>query len=35
MFLKNPVLSKFASKQDLENNDWLILEFMLNNCDTF
>ena len=32
---KRPVLSKFISMQDLENNNWIILEFIWNNSDTF
>ena len=27
-----PVLSKFTSIQDLENNDWIILDTLTNIC---
>ena len=36
MATKKPLfLSKFLSMQDLENNNWILLEFTWNNFDTF
>ena len=35
MTIKDLCLSKFTSMQDLENNNWIILEFIWKNSDTF